>query len=67
MNHILNNKTVVLSKIALFLALFSLIGCASEKNYRGVPSPVWEHLTAEQKQLVVDRAYHDEMKKVEAN
>lgn len=61
----MNNNSVILGKIVLFLAFFSLVGCVCEQNYRGVPSPVWEHLTAEQKQLIVDRAYQDEMKKEE--
>lgn len=55
-------KTV---KTALLMVLLPLTGCMSEQNYRGVPGPVWEHLTAEQKQLIVDRAYQDEMKKDE--
>lgn len=53
------------AKIVLLMALLPLNGCTPEQNYRGVPGPVWEHLTAEQKQLIVDRAYQDEMKKDE--
>lgn len=56
-------NTVVIRKIFLLLAVSFLSGCKSEQNYRGVPSPVWEHLTVEQKQLIVDRAYQDEMNK----
>ena len=37
------------------------MGCTPEQNYRGVPSPLWEHLNGEQKQLVIDRAYRDDM------
>jgi len=48
--------------LLLFIAAFTLVGCAAEQNYRGVPSPSWKHLSAEQKQLIVDRAYQDEIK-----
>lgn len=51
------------SKIFLLLAFCFLSGCKAEQNYRGVPSPAWEHLTVEQKQLIVDRAYQDEINK----
>lgn len=53
--------------IILFLSFISLMGCRREENYRGVPEPLWKHLTAEQKQLIVDRAYEDDMKKAEMN
>lgn len=52
-------------KKIIFLILFlSLTACsAPEQNYRGVSSPLWEHLTPEQKQLVIDRSYQDEIEK----
>lgn len=34
-----------------------LTACTTEQNYRGVQSPIWQDLTAEQKQLIVDQAY----------
>lgn len=40
-----------------------LAGCAPEQNYRGVPGPTWQHLSAEQRQLIVDQSFQDEMKK----
>lgn len=52
-------------KMILLLLILSVAGCSAEKNYRGVPSPVWQHLTAEQKQLIVDQSFEDEMKKME--
>ena len=58
---ILAIKKVLVLKLLFTLTLI-LSGCTREQNYRGVPSPVWEHLTAEQKQLIVDRAYQEEMK-----
>jgi uncharacterized lipoprotein YajG len=61
----MRSSTVVTRKIFLLLAIFFLSGCKSEQNYRGVPSPAWEHLTVEQKQLIVDRAYQDELNKDE--
>ena len=52
----------------LVVILVSLIamcmGCAGESNYRGVPSAVWHALTAEQKQLIVERSYQDEMSRL---
>jgi hypothetical protein len=42
-----------------------LAGCTPEQNYRGVPSPQWQQLTPEQKQLIVDQSFKDEMKKIE--
>lgn len=50
------------AKILLLLGVSCLNGCAHEQNYRGVPAPIWADLSAEQKQLIVDRAYADEMK-----
>ncbi len=44
-----------------FCVVCTLMGCTPEQNYRGVPSPLWEHLNGEQKQLVIDRAYRDDM------
>ncbi len=41
-----------------------LSGCSvGEKNIRGVPNSLWQHLTAEQKQLIIDRSYEDEFGK----
>jgi hypothetical protein len=38
-----------------------MVACVHETNYRGVPAPQWQKLTAEQKQMIVDQAYEDEM------
>jgi hypothetical protein len=40
----------------------ALMACTVEQKYRGVPSPHWQELTGEQKQLVVDQAYEQDFK-----
>jgi len=50
-------------KLAFISTILLLIGCTPEQSYRGVPAVKWQHLTAEQKQLIVDKAFQDEMKK----
>jgi len=57
--------TTRIKNLVLLVVFLSLISCQPEQNYRGVPSPTWKHLTAEQKQLIVDRAYEDEKSKDE--
>jgi hypothetical protein len=52
-----------LVKIMLVLSAGLLVGCATERNYRGVPETTWSELSGEQKQLIVDNAYEDEIKK----
>jgi hypothetical protein len=45
-------------RILTIILLVTLLGaCTTEQNYRGVASPVWQDLTGEQKQLIVDQAY----------
>jgi len=57
-----------IAKTMIFCScLLAITGCSTERNYRGVPSPQWDHLTAEQKQLIVDQSFQDEMKKVDPN
>lgn len=47
----------------LIITLLCLISaCATEQNYRGVPETTWNQLSGEQKQLIVDRSFQDEMK-----
>lgn len=46
---------------AISLMLLFLNGCSSEQNYRGVPASTWKRLSIEQKQLIVDRTYEDEL------
>lgn len=48
-------------KFYIALAVLILSGCAREVNYRGVPEPAWRKLTAEQRQLIVDQAYEEEI------
>jgi len=38
-----------------------LTACTREVTYRGVPEAKWQKLTAEQKQLLVDHAYEEEV------
>jgi len=52
-----------LIKVVLLLSAGLLVGCAAERNYRGVPETTWSELSGEQKQLIVDNAYEDEIKK----
>jgi hypothetical protein len=42
---------------------FLLSACTVEPVYRSVPDAEWKQLTAEQKQLIVDHAFHDTMSK----
>lgn len=56
-----------IKKVIFFCFVLELSGCAVEQNYRGVPEPVWQHLTAEQKQLIVDQSFAKEMKKIEVD
>lgn len=44
------------------ILLWQLAACSTERNFRGVPETTWNQLTAEQKQLIVDRSFQDEMK-----
>lgn len=60
----MKNKKNLIQTI-LFLGMMYCAGCTPEANYRGVPAPTWQHLSAEQKQLIVDQAYQDEMTKAE--
>lgn len=41
--------------------MMCVTGCAKERSYRGVPEHQWEHLSGEQKQLIIDKAYQDEL------
>jgi hypothetical protein len=46
----------------LFLSSILLFtGCAHENNYRGVPEAQWKKLTPEQKQLIVDQSYEEDV------
>lgn len=53
----IHKKVKSLSLIAMAILL---IGCKAETQYRGVSEPVWQQLSAEQKQLIVDQAYQNE-------
>lgn len=46
--------------IILLLTLF-VTACAHEVNYRGVSQRDWQKLSAEQKQLIVDQSYEEEV------
>lgn len=55
-------------KLPIFIFVIStllLSGCMAEKNYRGVSEAKWQHLTAEQKQLIVDEAFKKDTKQME--
>ena len=56
----MQNKLWMLGNCLLFLGLSA---CAKEQYYRGVSQHQWEHLSGEQRQLIVDKAYQDEMQK----
>jgi hypothetical protein len=47
--------------INMIALCFILSGCSTEQAYRGVPEPTWKQLTPEQKQLIVDRSFQNEM------
>lgn len=54
-----------MKKAMVIFLIFLLSGCAAEQNYRGVPSTSWKHLSAEQRQLIVDKAYQDDIRQDE--
>ncbi|MBA3660637.1 MAG: hypothetical protein H0W64_02820 [Gammaproteobacteria bacterium] len=45
--------------ISFFVLLVS--GCAYERNFRGIPEPTWKQLALEQKQLIVDQSFEEEI------
>lgn len=48
--------------LQLVIALtLCLSGCAQEAIYRGVPESQWAKLTAEEKQLIIDQSYEEEI------
>lgn len=52
----------IVCKIGLVILAFSMItACSREQTYRGVPDPTWQQLTPEQKQLIVDQAYQEDL------
>lgn len=51
------------SALTVFLLLLGLSACTREQYYRGIPEHQWQHLSGEQKQLIVDKAYQTEMQK----
>ena len=61
-NNMISLKRCIFASTILVL----IAGCAAEQNFRGVPAPTWEHLSAEQKQLIVDKTYQDDIKKTES-
>jgi outer membrane biogenesis lipoprotein LolB len=48
--------------LTLLFACLVLCACA-ENKYRGIPESSWQQLTAEQKQLIIDRSFQNEFKK----
>jgi hypothetical protein len=46
---------------SFFIFILLLSSCAKEANFRGVPQPQWQKLTAEQRQLIVDQSYEEEL------
>lgn len=48
--------------IFVFLILFILAGCSVDPSYHGVSAGAWQQLTSEQKQLIVNRSFQQEMK-----
>lgn len=61
----MKNKKNIVRTLVFLRMVYCVNGCTPEANYRGVPGPTWQHLSAEQKQLIVDRAYQNEIKKLE--
>ena len=38
-----------------------LTACVMSPNtYRGVPETTWKHLTAEQREMIVDKSFHEQ-------
>lgn len=50
-----NNFLIFIVSIAL------LTGCAKDPSYRGVSVNIWQQLSSEQKQLIVDRSFQEEI------
>ncbi len=61
--HELFQTRFLMLRALLLLCGFLLSACAAERCYRGVSEPVWQQLSAEQKQLIVDRSYHEDFPK----
>lgn len=63
----LNSKNCLyrLCVISTVVASLFLSGCHNKKNQPDAPPPKWQHLTPEQKQLIVDQSFHEEMKRGE--
>ena len=47
--------------LVIGIAAVSLGGCAAETRHQGVATATWKQLTAEQKQMIIDQAYHQTM------
>jgi hypothetical protein len=50
-------------KIITWAGALLLTGCAAQPVYHGVPEATWKTLTAQQKQLIIDRSFQDDLKK----
>ncbi len=55
-----------LKHCTLFLLIF-LLGACAEPYYRGIPSSQWQQLSAEQKSLLIDQAYNNDVNRAEPN
>lgn len=47
--------------IATVILTILLTSCTHEMNYRGIPETQWKKLSPEQKQLIVDQSYEEEV------
>jgi hypothetical protein len=51
--------------VVIVIAL--LVGCTTENKYHHVAEPIWNQLTPEQKQLLIDRDFEKELGDEEKN
>lgn len=51
----------LMRNVGIIFILLLIAGCVKEPTYRGVSAQQWRNLTSEQKQLIVDKAYEEEI------
>lgn len=47
--------------LSIISVILLMAACTAEPNIRGVPEKTWQQLTAEQKQLIVDQSYQQDI------
>lgn len=47
--------------MGLSIMVLLMTACSAERNYRGVSATKWQQLGPEEKQLIIDRSFADEV------